>query len=233
MRIAICDDIKEFREQIKSSINSYNAMFEIVEYSNGSQLVQSKEQYDLIFLDIEMPEMDGMTVARKLREQKNEVPIVFLTSHEELVYNAFEVKAFRFLRKPVDRKELSRTLQALEQEITRTEMIMITQKGKLREIPLRTVLYLEAYGDGTYIYDIFGNVYESLEQLKVWESKLQDKYFYRIHKSLIVALEHVKGVENDIVKLGEKEVSLKIARRSVGEFKKSYLEYIDKNAKVI
>ena len=94
-------------------------------------------------------------------------------------------------------------------------------------------MYLEAYGDGTYIYDTLGNVYESSEQLKVWEGKLQSKCFYRIHKSFFIALEHVRGVENDIVKIGESKVSLKIARRNVGEFKKVYLEYIDKHAKVI
>lgn len=233
MRIAICDDSKVFREQMKYCICSYNALFEIKEYSDGNELIQSNEQFDLIFLDIEMPKMDGMTASKKLRERKDDVPIVFLTCHDELVYDAFEVKAFRFLKKPVPCEKVHDVLRALEKEVSQTEKILITQKNKLWEIPLKNVLYLETYGDGTYIYDTLGNVYESSEQLKVWESKLQNKYFYRIHKSFFIALEHVRGVENDIVMLGESGVSLRIARRNIGKFKKAYRDYIDKHAKVI
>lgn len=233
MRIAVCDDSRQMREQVGACINAFDVEYEVVEFEDGSGLVGSKEQFDLVFLDIEMPILDGMSAAKKLREQKNDVPIVFLTSHDEMVYNAFKVKAFRFLRKPVDYKEVHDVLCAIEEEMSHTEKIMITQKRKVWELPLKKVLYLEAYGDGTYIYDTWGNVYESSEQLKVWEGKLQNKYFYRIHKSFLIALEHVRGVENDIVKIGESKVSLKIARRNVGEFKKAYLEYIDKHAKVI
>lgn len=233
MRVAICDDETVYREETRKGILAYNAGIEIVEYKDGNELVQSQERFDLIFLDIEMPGMDGMMAAKRLREQKDDVLIAFLTSHEELVYDAFEVKAFRFLRKPVNCKEMQDVLQAAEKEIKQTEKVRIIQKGKVWEIPLKTVLYLEAYGDGTYIYDTYGGVYESTEQLKVWENRLQGQCFYRIHKSFLVALEHVRGVENDIVKLGEGRVPLKIARRNVGEFKKTYCDYIDKHAKVI
>ena len=92
---------------------------------------------------------------------------------------------------------------------------------------------MEAYGDGTYLYDIFGNVYDSSEQLKVWESKLQGRYFYRIHKSFLVALAHVSGMENDTVMLGENRIPLKIARRNVGEFRRAYWDYIDKHARIV
>ncbi len=233
MRIAVCDDSKKMREQVRMCINAFDAKYEVTEFEDGGGLLRSKEKFDLVFLDIEMPNLDGMSAAKRLREQKNDVLIVFLTSHEELVFDAFEVKAFRFLKKPVACKEVHDVLRALEKEISHTEKIMITQKGKVWEIPLKNVLYLEAYGDGTYVYDTEGNVYETSEQLKVWESKLQNKYFYRIHKSFFIALEHVRGVENDIVLLGESREPLKIARRNVGEFKKVYWDYIDKHAKVI
>lgn len=133
MRVAICDDEAVYREETKKGILAYNSEIEIVEYKDGKELVQSQERFDLIFLDIEMPEMNGMEAAEIVREQKNDVPLVFLTSHDELVYDAFKVRAFRFLRKPVNCEEVQDVLQAVEKEIKQTEKIQIIQKGKVWE----------------------------------------------------------------------------------------------------
>lgn len=178
MRIAVCDDIKGIRMQLNSCIKEYNKIFEVCEYANGMELLSAKEKFDLIFLDVEMPGKDGMLVAKEIRERKDEVPIVFLTSHDEWVYDAFEIRAFRFLKKPLEKRKLNEVLCDVEEEYFQVEKVVIHKKGKVYAINLLDVVCLEAFGDGTFVYDRWGRVYESSEQLKIWESRLAEKDFF-------------------------------------------------------
>ncbi|MBP3617471.1 MAG: response regulator transcription factor [Lachnospiraceae bacterium] len=230
-RIAVCDDEKIFREQVIKQIRAYDDRVVLHEYTSGDKLLQTGEVYDLIFLDIEMPGSNGMVTAKKLREKKVESHIVFLTTHKECVFDAFKVRAFRFLNKPVNPAKLREVLQELEKEKQSDERIVVEQKGKSFDILLKHVVYLEAFGDGTYIYDKYGQVYSSSMQLKEWEEKLQEKGFYRIHKSYMVSMAYVKSRDKEMLELSDLDVTLKIARRNVGEFKEAYLNYVDKNAK--
>ncbi|MDD5901673.1 MAG: LytTR family DNA-binding domain-containing protein [Lachnospiraceae bacterium] len=232
-RIAVCDDEKIFRSRLVKCIRSYDDNVYLREYNCGDELLQSDEIFDLIFLDIEMPGTNGMKTAKELRERKIESQIVFLTSHTECVYDAFRVKAFRFLNKPVNAEQVHRTLMELAQENRKEEKVVVSQKGKVFELALNQVVYFEAFGDGTYIYDKYGEVYSSTVTLKEWEEKLQDKGFFRIHKSYMVSLLYVKCRENELLELRGLNVSLKISRRNVGKFAEAYLTYIDKNAKRI
>lgn len=233
MRIAICDDVKLLRNQVKKLIQAYNDTYAVVEFSDGKELVLAKDTFDLILLDIDMPGMDGLSTAREFRNREDQVPIAFLTSHKELVREVFKVNAFRFLEKPIKPEELYEVMQSAERELQKQERIVIKNRGEQWEIPLNAIDYLEAYGDGTYIYDSKGKVYESSEQLKTWENRLQGKYFFRIHKSFLVALSRVEGIENEEAILFGRKERLKISRRKVVELKEAHWDYIDKHAKVI
>jgi len=233
MRIAVCDDVKGLRNQVKKLICSYNNKYVVTEFSDGSELVRTGESFDLIFLDIDMPGMDGLSAAKELRKREDPVLIAFLTSHDELVRQVFKVDAFRFLEKPINPKEFCEVMHSAENELQKKERIVIKSRGEQWEIPLSTIDYLEAYGDGTYIYDSKGKVYESTEQLKNWENRLQGKYFFRIHKSFLVALSRVEGIVNEEAILFGRTERLKISRRKVTEFKEAHWDYIDKHAKVI
>ncbi len=232
-RIAVCDDEKVFRGKLINVIREYDDNICLKEYMSGDQLLQSGEIFDLVFLDIEMPGNNGMVTAMKLRERDSETKIVFLTSHKECVYEAFKVKAFRFLNKPISAARVREVLVDFVSEQREKETILINQKGKVFEVAISQVVYLEAFGDGTYIYDNQGRVYSSTLQLREWEEKLSGKGFYRIHKSFIVSFLYVKCRENELLTLKGIDVTLKISRRNVGKFAEAYLEYIDKNAKTI
>lgn len=232
-RIAVCDDEKIFRGKLIKVIREYDDNIYLREYMCGDQLLQSDEVFDLVFLDIEMPGNSGMVTAMKLRERAAETKIVFLTSHKEYVYEAFKVKAFRFLNKPVSAAKVRETLADFVSEYRENETIIINQKGKVFEVAISQVVYLEAFGDGTYIYDKYGRVYSSALQLREWEERLSEKGFFRIHKSYMVSLQFVECRENELLELKEIGVTLKISRRNVGRFAEAYLEYIDKNAKTV
>ena len=105
MRIAVCDDEEKFRDQAKSMIDKISGSLDIVvdTYSNGYKLLEvfDRNPYDVLFLDIEMPAMDGITLAKKLRENSDKIYIIFLTGHVEYAVEGYEVNALRYLTKPV------------------------------------------------------------------------------------------------------------------------------------
>lgn len=233
MKIAICDDEKIMREQVKMYINMLHKPVTIDEYSDGHELVRSRTKYDIIFMDIEMPDISGMETAEKLRNNNVDAHIIFLTSHMEYVLEAFKVKAFRFLTKPIDKDTFFAAFSEAENEIANVEKISINFKGRFYDIKVRDIVYIEASGDGTYIYDKFGNVYECSVQLKEWDEKLGEKYFFKIHKSYIISLFYVTSFEDKEVKLLNVKGALTVSRRNITKFKDIYMNFIKNNAHVI
>ena len=120
MRIAVCDDEKVFGESLKGYLESYYRSLDVLieVFYSGQALLQrcrgGRLPFDLIFLDIEMEPTDGICTARCLREEGQDVLIVFLTSHFEFAAEGYEVNAFRFLTKPVNREKLAAVLSDAE-----------------------------------------------------------------------------------------------------------------------
>ena len=110
MRIAICDDEKTFISDFTAMIsNLYKSLDMIVDqFLSGKALLDSflTQPYDLVFLDIEMPGIDGISLARQLRQQNEDVSIVFVTGHEEYAIKRYGLNALRYLLKPVSEEEV-------------------------------------------------------------------------------------------------------------------------------
>lgn len=232
MRIAICDDEEFFRNQIKKCISEAGMDFTADEYICGTDLVNSGSEYDIIFLDIDMPGISGIETAEKLRELGAESEIIFLTSHIEYVYEAFKVRAFRFLQKPVDPEKFSEAYRNAV-ENCRKEKIIIEYKGSVREMYVDNIVYIESSGEGTYVYDNKNTYCESPSSLKEWTEKLNGKSFYRIHKTYLISMRYVSSFEKNTVKLVGYSEEFPIARRSVSDFRSAYLDFIKNNARMM
>ena len=107
MRIVICDDEEKVR---KALVNKVSILFpddEVKGFASGDDLLSSEEQPDILLLDIKMPGMSGLEVARKLRIKNERMVLIFVTGEEEYVYDAFDVQAFHFLVKPISEDRLN------------------------------------------------------------------------------------------------------------------------------
>lgn len=233
MKIAICDDEQIFRDTLYKKLVKYNKTFEIKEFRTGRELIDSRIKFDIIFLDIEMPELNGMDTAKKLRKLSVGSIIIFLTSHIECIQDAFKVKAFRFLSKPVQEDALNEALEEAEKEIVGQEKIVINQKGKIFELSVPDVMYFEAFGDGTYVYDNKDNVYECTVALKEWDKRLEGTPFFKIHKSYIVSMMYVSSINNNVLRLEGVDQDFTISRRNITPFKDAYMDFVKNNSRVI
>lgn len=233
MRIAICDDEEIFREQIKKYISEVCSDFKADEFSCGDDLAASENIYDIIFLDIEMPGKSGIETAELLRKNGTDAEIIFLTSHVEFVYEAFKVRAFRFLTKPIEREKFIEAFHNAALNRSAMEKVVVECRGSAAELYTENIVYIESSGEGTFVHDSRGNYYPSSASLKEWGEKLNSELFFRIHKTYLVSMKHVVSFEKGIVRLSGYDGEFPVARRSVQPFRTAYLDFIKNNARMM
>lgn len=234
-KIAVCDDEQIFIHDVTEKLKAQSEQCEISEYVSGEELLSSPLEFNIIFLDIEMTGINGINTAFSLREQGYDGIIIFLTSHREFMPDAFKVKAFRFLDKPLCDEKFNEAFSEAKKEILNTEHILLSDRsGKTVYLKLTDIVYLEAYGDGTYIYAKTGSVYDTDKPLKCWKEQIGTEHFYQIHKSFIVSYLYVSDILKDgqVSMKGVKE-KLTISRRNIASFRNGFFDYIRKYARVI
>lgn len=234
-KIAVCDDEQIFVNDVVEKIIEQSEQCEISEYISGEELLNSPLEFNIVFLDIEMTGINGINAAFALRERGYDGMIIFLTSHTEFMPDAFKVKAFRFLDKPLNSERFNEAFSEAKKEIMNTEHILLYDRsGQTVYLKLTDIVYLEAYGDGTYIYRKNGKVYDTEKPLKYWKEQIGSEHFFQIHKSFIVSYLYV----SDISKAGQVAMKgfkqpLDISRRNVVPFKNGFFDYIRRYARIV
>ena len=111
MQIGVCDDQKEIREMIVDKIKKVYPTENIISYKSGQEVLDDLRFPDILFLDIQMPEMDGMQAARELRKRDRQMIIIFVTVAQDYVFQSFDVGAFHYLVKPFKDQKFAEVLQ--------------------------------------------------------------------------------------------------------------------------
>ena len=232
MRIAICDDEKILAERLKAMIEDAVKSLDVLTdvYTDGNELLRRFEQkkYDLVFLDIEMPAIDGLSVAGKLRDASAEVFIVFLTSHVEYAIKGYEVNALRYLTKPPEKEKVYEIIEHVQKKQADEKSLWIKDSEGERKIRLSEIIYIEALNQKMILHTASGN-YEVWGKLNDYEEKLSRDGFFRIHRSFLVSLSKVIGIMGrNIRMLGGDD--LPVGRTKVNEFREALIVYADKEA---
>lgn len=236
LKIAICDDEKIIREKIAKEITSLPGQYDIYLYSSGEDLLKEIMQFQVIFLDMQMQGIDGLKTATKLREKDTEVYIIFLTSYMEYMQSAFKVKAFRYLSKPVKKKELEETIgeiqEEIQEELLNIQSVVIVENGVEFIVKVKDIICFEAFGDGTYIYTK-EKVYETNNSLKNWIKILDSHVFIQVHRSFVISLRHYLAMESDEVKLDGMKETVPVSRRNRKSLTLAIQNYVIKQARYI
>ncbi len=227
LHIAVCDDEQIIMEQLKKLLETYRPDCMVTMYCSGEGLLDAFDQYDLIFLDIEMPQTNGMELAAKLRELQYDGEVIFLTSYTDYMQDAFKVRAFRYLQKPIREDQLEEALCAAEEEFQQQYLVLTGEK--VLRIKIRDILYLEAVHNETYIVTKTGELVVRSPMREIYEM-LDPAEFIQTHKSYVVALRAIRYVGNQEVVLQELQPRIPLSRRRQQEVRKAYMEYIKKHA---
>lgn len=206
--IGICDDELDVRDAIRESViesmKEDSTEYEIREFCKGEDVIKyisSDNEIDILFLDIQMDGLDGMETARKLREYDRTTEILFVTSIENKISEAFEVRAFRFIKKPVQHEVIEKNLKECVIEIARKRgcFLKIKTETGFRKIYSRDIVYIEVLNRMVKIYSKEGN-FEYRGTLKEIMDNLEKQIFVQCHRSYVVNIIYIKEIGNkDII----------------------------------
>lgn len=238
--IAICDDETAILKVISSSVQAaFAEMFDSLEIHSFASTEKldvffRDNAVDLLFLDIAMPKCDGIEYACRIREKDPNIPIVFVTSAEERVWESFKVRPFGFVRKNHFLPDLLETAKRFFEEYQKnrkTSSLYIVQKARTYNLDISLIKYIESSQRNQIIH--FCDKKEPITITGYTLASLADELaqhgFYRVHKGYVVNMNQVKLIATDGVYLKD-NTFIPINKRNIGEFKSAFLEYTWENS---
>lgn len=243
IKVAICDDDFEALDGIEGAAKS---MFSRLDVFAETEIFKSAKKldarmrevaFDLILLDIDMPELDGIRFGKMLRERKDSTEIIFISNREEKVFDSFSVHPFGFVRKSRFLKDLSSVLQAflLEWKKKRSGEGKLVFEGKYGIVTFfaSELMYVEGNAKNQLLH-VEGKtdpfiVHSSLETL---EKQLSESGFLRVHKGYIVNCRYISAIMKDFVELVNGE-EIPLSRRKATEIREKYLIFSSSDSSVL
>lgn len=227
LKIAVCDDIEADRQNIREMLENEKWPAEIDLYQNGEDLIRRRKVYDIVFLDVEMPGSNGMETAKRLRKLGRKDFIIFLTAYEQFMPEAFSVRAFRYLLKPIKQEVVHHVMKSAYQEILMYRRIAIPLAGKEGVIsrPLADVYVLESLGDQSCIY-LRNETIISSKPLKYWEDRMDPFLFFRVSKENMISLRHVSAIRDNTIGFEGWRKTVRIPRRMRKKTQEAWNEYV-------
>lgn len=232
MRILICDDDDLIIEQIKKYLKNYfeyNHLKcpETVCYSDGESLLADKGDKDILFLDIEMPGMNGIYIGKELKKENENIIIFIVTSYSEYLDEAMRFRVFRYLSKPLDKQRFFRNLKdAIDLYNTMTVKIPIETKQGVHTLPASSIIAVEAIQRKVIVHTTQRD-FESIHNMQYWGNLLPKNCFFQTHRSFIINFEHVTDFDHTLVHMAENQYHAYLTRRKYSAFKEAYLLYLE------
>lgn len=222
--IVICDDVKEERELAIREVTKYNEGCEeenhltIREYASSESLwfeLAEKDVADIFLLDIDMPGMDGLELARKIRENNAQSLIIFLTSHIEFASEGYKVAAFRYIHKLNLERDLPEALMAAMIELQKdsSAYVLLKFNDELIRLPFSDIRYVQRVGRKLEIHTLKNGVIESNQGIKELYEKLDSVRFIFIDRGCFVNIDYIARVTGGNIWLSATEEKLPISRR--------------------
>lgn len=233
MNVAICDDDSCFCELLKNKLLAkfHTSCAEIViidTYTISQKLVYetAKKNYQILFLDIDMPTENGFLIADRISKILPQCFIVFVTSHDFLVFEAIKKHPFGFIRKSKIDFELEPIIDdLLSAGLYKQQFYTIKKYNDFIRIPLYTIQYIESKGNNV-LFHVGKDIYSKKARISDVERELPSLQFIRISRSFIVNLAEVYGAITTsglILKNGE---HLSVSRDRINQVKQAYLNYL-------
>lgn len=232
MRILICDDDILILEQLKKLIKSYfdsNHIKcpELITYTNGKDLLSDTGDKDIVFLDIEMPEMNGIYAGNQLSKSNKNAIIFVVTSYSEYLDDAMRFHVFRYLSKPLNKQRFFRNMDdALMYYNTINIKIPIETKHGVYTVPASYIVSVEAQRRKVIVYTT-NKEFESVHNMNYWLECLPKNCFFQTHRSFIINLEYVTDFDHTIVHLVNGQFTAYLTRRKYSSFKNAYFLYLE------
>lgn len=227
MNIYLCDDEYKILENMKRTVHECQSTGEVQSFSSGRELIKALEEEacDILLLDIDMPDINGMDIAKWLVNLKKRPLLIFVTSHDELVYESFQYHPFGFIRKNYFEAEIRKILEDCVRELeSGTEYFNFRADGKDVRLLLSEIKYFEADSNYLKIFADSGE-YRFRSTMAAVENSFASQGFIRIHKGFLVNQSAIRIMSADEAHLVN-GTALPIGKTYAEEAKSKFMRYM-------
>lgn len=238
--IAVCDDERYMADQVSEMVSVYFRRksgghsayspleIEVTQFPSGETLLRSDKTFDVLFLDIQMKDMDGMETARRLRGRGFKGYLIFITVLRETVFQSFEVGAYDYLVKPVEEQYFDKMMERLISSLQNDrEKSLLVQRGyDSSVISFDEIIYCEIIGRKVYLHLSSGEVIDFYDRIENLQTRL-DSRFYRCHRSYLINMKYLRGYRNGAARM-EGGIEIPVSRLRSKEFSEAILRYMRK-----
>lgn len=239
IKIALCEDVSAHAKAVERLLEIYQKErpgieFELDIFTASEELLKSfenKDAYDIYLLDIMMAPPDGITLARKIRELNNAVPLIFLTHSEDFAMDAFRVSAMQYILKPVCKDTLFAALDKIiaERVVDKDKFFTIAAPGRAVTLLHSSIILVEKSGRCLHFHLEGGEVVASkavrISFDQALSGLLSDARFLRVHQSFAVNMEHVRVLQNAMMIMTNGQ-QIAIPRPKLASVKRIYAKFI-------
>ena len=234
INIAICDDEQKSLQMIQKELyhiaDKLKIEIETYAYKEGKKVLDliynEKEDFDVLFLDIDMPDVSGLEVAKKLRQKHLDIILIFISAYEQYVFESIEYNPFRYIRKNRIEKELMPCLKAAYQRLEEMQdsyMIVKTGEAEVR-VKHSDIMYFETSARKIGIHLKNGEVLFVRKTIKELYEELNDEHFIKIHSGCVANAKYIGKYSNHDITLDNGE-HLIVSRTRIKSVKRALMNY--------
>ena len=229
VKVVICDDDSAQLDNLRHLLREWNSSAEISEYRSAEQFLfgYPDKSCDLLLLDIEMGDMNGMELARKLRNNGDMLPIIFITGYSEFMQDGYDVEALHYLLKPVDKDKLFAVLDRYASRHKTDNRAIFPCGDETVSINTDDIAYLEAFGKKTQITLRNGKEIICSCGLSAVVEKLNSG-FISCHRSYVVNIGYIRSISKTEITLDSGQ-KIPLSRRLYDSVNKAFIEYYREN----
>lgn len=224
--IGICDDersaIDELKQIITKLARTLDNQLELRTYTSPKKLLADAGLLRILFLDLDMPGMDGIEVGKKIQHLNPGCRIIMATGRSDRYKEAFYINALRFVTKPFSETEIREALQAALVSKIGNEIIVVFRDRLTHEVKQKDITYIRAQNGYVEIFTKTGSFRKDIS-MKDMESLLDSRLFSRIHNTYIVGLPWISSFDKEHVLIGD--TSLPISRRRFADFQNKHIAF--------
>lgn len=231
--IAVCDDdpstLEIIAEMTKQICNKESIKPNLTCFESGRELLDAisfGKSYDLLLLDVMMPQQDGMELARFLRKDSFDGSIVFISSNREMALRGYEVSAARYLAKPIEEERLREALLYCFGQVQTNRELLIPVNGGTQRFRTEKIMYIETQGRGCRVVQEQGECVTTM-RISEFEAKISEQKFIRCHQGFLVNMRFIRVVRAAEVELMN-GFCIPVSKHRIQEVRKQFFSWMEK-----
>lgn len=231
MKILICDDEQRHLENIKNHVSLYMQNHfvpaEFFTTTEPEKILETPTVYDLAFLDVQMPNTDGIAVAKELKRRNSRVVLFLVTAYDEYLDEAMDLHVFRFFEKPLNVQRLYASLDKAMEYLDETYVdVFFNGEDGAKKVCVDDIILIKTENRKTYVLTAEGE-FTTRETMDAWREKLPNSFFYAVHKSFLINLHYVTAYHYRELTINEK-IRVPISSRNQAAFHKYWFNYLQR-----